>query len=165
MAGLLKYSGPYEYYSHKVRIGESDECWEWAGSFYRNGYGQWQHSFNGLHFAGNAHRRSFILFNGDPGDLKVCHRCGNRKCCNPNHLYAGTQKQNYLDSVRHGTAKNPPKQLGEKNYFSKLTKEEVVQIREHIRKKEKDLEIAKLYNVSKDCIYRIRTKKSWSWLQ
>lgn len=34
--------------------------------------------------------------------LCVLHRCDNKKCVNPNHLYVGTKKQNTLDAVSRG---------------------------------------------------------------
>ena len=47
---------------------------------------------------------------GLPLDYKggsVCHRCGNERCINPEHLYLGTQKDNIEDAKRHGTYKAP----------------------------------------------------------
>ena len=34
--------------------------------------------------------------------IHVCHACNNGRCCNPNHLYWGTAKENYADMMANG---------------------------------------------------------------
>lgn len=46
--------------------------------------------------------------------IQICHACGNAKCSNPKLLYFGTPKENYSDSVKHGTSKNPWQRAVEK---------------------------------------------------
>lgn len=160
-----KYAGPYEYFSHKVRIGKPNECWEWKGSVGGPGYGNWCHAVNNLPKIGTAHRRAYIFFNGDCSGLQVNHRCGNRRCCNPNHLYAGTQKQNHEDSVKHETHVKPPYKKGEAVGTSKLTEEQVIKIKLDLKKGVKGADIAKKYNVTTGCISMINKSKNWSWIK
>ena len=83
----------------KVTI-TADGCWLWNGrATHAFGYGQ----IRGM----NSHRYAYRLYNGPLPlrPLAVLHRCGHAACCNPDHLYAGTAKQNAADAKRHGTKK------------------------------------------------------------
>lgn len=71
-------------------------CHEWQSTLHRTGYGKFW--FNGKQVP--AHRVAYLLQVGEiPAGLWVLHRCDNRKCVNPEHLYTGTAKQNVRDKV------------------------------------------------------------------
>ncbi len=88
-------------------------CWSWGGSIDHQGYGRF---FRGKEEIGTqlAHRISFALVNGHlKRSAMVCHKCHNRRCVNPAHIYAGTQKQNMRDMVdaKRTTAKLTAEQV------------------------------------------------------
>jgi hypothetical protein len=96
-------------------------CWPWTGGRGGSAYGRM--SLNGVYFM--AHRIAFgITYGSVPDDLQVCHRCDNPLCCNPSHLFLGTNEDNRRDMIakrRHN--------IGERNGASKLTWKLVRQIR------------------------------------
>lgn len=82
-----------------VSVGPPDVCWEWLGYKTKKGYGQ----LPVMHPHRRAHRMAFELSGGrlKPGEV-VLHRCDNPPCCNPRHLFAGTQLDNVRDRQSKG---------------------------------------------------------------
>jgi len=132
------------------------QCWEWTSATNVKGYGRF--CFIGKNRL--AHRVSYILKNGDISDnLCVCHKCDNRKCVNPDHLFLGTILDNTMDMVNKGRARGGGVR-GENIEWSKLTENDVLYIRQH---PEISLpELAEKFNVTKGNIWCVRHHKTWT---
>lgn len=168
MGRIVKATGPWEYFVRKVRIGTPDQCWEWMDSCGTPGYGNWGYSQFGGKRSRTAHRATYELFFGDAGDLQVNHRCGNRRCCNPDHLYAGNQRQNWEDAVEHQTASTPPNFYGKEarnQYgYSPLDENKVREIRRRRENGERGAALAREFGVSPYAICAIYKRKNWRWV-
>lgn len=82
----------------RARVKKSG-CWHFIGSLSKTGYGVV--GLNGKVIG--AHRAAWILTNGEvPDGLFVCHKCDNRRCINPDHLFLGTAKDNTQDMISKG---------------------------------------------------------------
>jgi hypothetical protein len=112
----------------KVKVNDHSGCWEWTASKQRGGYGQ-------IMIGGKAgkpkraHRVSYEMFCGEiPDGLHVLHKCDNRACVNPDHLFLGTNADNQADMDSKGRRVSVGLR-GEANNGSKLKADDVVAIR------------------------------------
>lgn len=140
------------------KVNKTDKCWEWTGSLYYNGYGQFFDGKNKI----CAHRFSYkITYGIKDNNLLVCHTCDNRKCVNPGHLFLGTQQDNLRDMYKKGRNNNV-NTSGIKNGRHKLTEIDVINIRNsYSNKKLTVIELMNKYNLSETQTYRIINFKSW----
>lgn len=139
----------------KIDIKNEDECWNWMGGL-RRGYGRFMIEQKIY----QSHRIVFKLIYGDiPDGMLVCHSCNNTSCCNPKHLYLGTQSENIKQMYRDCRNAN---HCGEKSGSAKLIGEDVLKIRllystgEYSQKK-----IGEMFGVKQMAISRIINKKRW----
>jgi predicted XRE-type DNA-binding protein len=132
-------------------------CWNWTGSIFDNGYGRI--TIDGKNAL--AHRVSYTHFFGSiPTGLQVCHKCDNKRCINPDHLYVGTHNDNMRDVA------NSDVQKGENNGQAILTQSQVLEIKTHIRERKIVYrKIAEMYGVSRQAIKDIASKRTWGWLE
>jgi hypothetical protein len=97
---------PIERFLDKVEMIPEHPCWEWIGTIGNHGYGEITINYNFY----LAHRLSWKLhFSEIPKGLYVCHKCDNKTCVNPNHLFLGTDRDNMLDKCRKGRHHNSKK--------------------------------------------------------
>lgn len=145
---------PIDRFWSKVKIGSSDDCWEWQGGVNSTGRGVYWYNGSSIH----AHRFVWTITNGDiPDNMLVCHHCDNGKCVNPKHLFLGTQKDNMQDMVSKGRkvtlrGSNDPK--------SKLTESDVLRIRS-LYGEYSQYKLARMFNVSRSTISAIIHRYNW----
>jgi len=125
-------------------------CWNYLGVLHATGYAVITINKK----QEGVHRVSWKLFKGEiPGGLWVLHKCDNRKCFNPEHLFLGTQKDNMTDMVNKRRSA-----FGVKNSHAKLDGKKV----KEIRNSEKSArELARVYGVGQITIRRVVRRKTW----
>jgi hypothetical protein len=124
-------------------------CQIWTGCLMPNGYGQFH--LNGK--TAYAHRVAYELHYGSIGELFVLHKCDNRRCVNPSHLFLGTFNDNMRDMTKKGRQAH-----GEKNGQAKLTIDQVLAIRAATGSQ---TDIAKPYQISDRTVGDIKRRRSW----
>lgn len=158
--------------SNKCKILSSIEkkengCWQWVKCKSTHGYGIFKNLERVTKGKKNvlAHRASFIIFKGEiPKGKFICHSCDSPACCNPDHLWIGSCKENVRDALKknrlylQGLTFRLPK--GGKSPASKL-EPYLQEIRERICRKERIAEIAEFYNVTPQAIYSIKNGLTW----
>ena len=131
------------------RAEKSSGCWIWKKKLHKTGYAYCL--INGRQT--RAHRHAYELVNGKIGDgLMVCHTCDNRACINPDHLYAGTARDNRRDGVTHGQNKF---KVAENNFNGVVTDAQVSQMFGMRRRGFKLREIAEKFNISRPHVSNI----------
>lgn len=110
-----------------------------------------------------AHRASWTVFRGFiPKNKRILHRCDNRPCCNPKHLYVGSDAQNIRDIYVRGRA-NPTQ--GNRHGRSKLTEETVIQIFQSVNNQGLTrTRVAELHHIDMSVVSRIVSGKTWAHL-
>ncbi len=158
LGGQTKWGEPMEFIK-KVLTTNKSECiiWPFTKS---SGYGWISVDGKGC----KVHRLICEYVHGKPvGERKhALHSCGNGRngCCNPNHLRWGTHAENMAEMAEHGNS-----QRGEKQWASKLTKSDVINIRILSSKGMSGKDLSKKYDVNQSCISKIINRSLWGWLK
>lgn len=167
----------------RVLIGENNECWNWIGKLGTDGYGHLK--VNGK--LKGAHVASYMLHYGNvQAGMCVCHKCDNRACVNPNHLFEGTHQDNIRDRFlkgrsaagdKNGSRTHPESRprgashhwqvkpwtrpTGDRNGRAKLTPEQVAVIKSALEGGAQCASLAKQYGVSWTAIKKIKQGNNW----
>jgi hypothetical protein len=141
----------------KVDIGGENECWPWiAGRGGRDDRGYFRVDNNHIRV---AHRVVWELMYGPiPNGMNVLHSCDNPLCCNPRHLFLGTQRDNVLDAVSKGRATS---NAGEANPRAQRRVPEVRAIKDIFRAGFDRRRIAKAWGLRYGYVCDIVNERIW----
>jgi hypothetical protein len=151
----------------KVDQRRDDECWPWTGTVGPSGYG----SFNLVvrpRRVMSASRVALQLSLGrEMGPLELaCHHCDNTLCCNPAHLFAGSQKANIQDAVSKARMhKWAGTRRGAGNPKAKLTESDVRSIKRALASGVRQIDLARDYRVGFSTIAEIKSGRNWGHIQ
>lgn len=141
---------------NKVEINDKNKCWFYLGFKDKDGYGRFK--VNGKSI--RANRFSYSLTKVLTDAMVVRHSCDTPSCVNPNHLIAGTQKENIQDKVKRERCAK-----GEKHSHAILSEAQVKEIKQRLDVSDKKRgfcqDIAKDYGVSANLVSCINTGRIW----
>lgn len=154
--GLLRPKADRQLHRFESCFTVTPGCWLWNGEIGISGYGRFTTEGKKL----RAHRFAYTAYKGPiPQGMLVLHSCDNPRCVNPDHLRVGTNVDNTRDK-RDRNRFNAPK--GEASNLSKLSEQDVVQIRSDTRIAR---EVARDFGVTRSAIQSVRSKKTWAHVQ
>jgi hypothetical protein len=137
------------------KVLKTESCWLWQGTL-SNGYGNF--AINGGHIL--AHRYSWELVHGPvPDGLWVLHNCpggDDPRCCNPAHLWLGTNQDNIADMAKKGSRK------GEKSAQAKFTNTDILEMRRLAQAGVSFAEIAVKFSTGRSYVKQIVRRERWS---
>jgi len=139
----------------KIDIQEKENCWDWTGSL-TGGYG----CFRVGGRKGKVYKATRLLWRlvhgTDPSNQIICHTCDNPKCCNPSHLFLGSDLTNARDKETKKRGNHP---RGEQQGAAKLTESEVTEI---FLSHDPVKTLCKRFGVSRGAIDGIQSRKTWN---
>ncbi len=134
-------------------------CWAWLGSIDGDGYPVM--GCGRRYGAERGHRASWLIHKGEiPKGMFVCHRCDNKECTNPEHLFLGTPADNTKDMIQKNR-----KCIGSNVPTAKLDEEKVKIIKGLLKLKMSYPKIAKMFNVGINSIVRIKNGETWKHVE
>lgn len=142
-------------------------CWEWTGHRNHDGYGIFR--VNGT-VRRMAHRISHVIRTGlpIPEGTEICHRCDNRACVNPDHLFEGSHSDNMRDmhAKRRNFHVTKPDRIakGAIHGGSKLTEEQAIDIIRRCKAGEKQKAVGAIYGIRQGHVTRIVNGQRWAHL-
>lgn len=156
LGGSRNHAPPEERFWRFVEQGQPHECWIWNG--HTGGeYGLFQPGGKGSPHIG-AHRFAYSMAHGVMPEV-VLHTCDTPRCVNPAHLRGGTYADNTADMIAKGRRGNP-RALGDKNYNTKLSPDDVRAIRQ--RKGESAGSVGRDFGVNHKAILAIWRGITWT---
>lgn len=141
-------------------VHKTETCWLWQGFKDEFGYGRIRLG----KVSPRAHRISYEMANGSIGDSEIIvrHTCDIPACVNPAHLITGTKLDNARDRDERGRSGT----VGIKNHKSKLTEEQVKEIRKQFTgERGQATKLMKEFNITAPAFYAIVRRTGWKHVE
>lgn len=167
-------NSPEDFWKQVGKSDDDDGCWPWLRSKFRDGYGQ-------VKIRGRnrrTHQVAYELQTGTTFEARsftpdtecVLHRCDNRACCNPRHLFLGTPGDNMRDASNKGRLTGGPghpipteaRARGTAHPRAKLTDADISAIRAWSAFGERTSVIAKTYGIAVHTAAKIIKRLAWA---
>lgn len=135
-----------------------NNCWSWGSTLDAAGYGRI--GVGGKYYF--THALALYIKSGKfatESGLSVRHLCGNKRCCNPAHIEPGTRQEQEADKIVHGTRRQ-----GDNNKKSKLSSEQVLDIRRRWMNWETIKSLSESFGVSSSAIGDVVSRRNWAHL-
>lgn len=133
-------------------------CYEWLGAISSSGYGNVRIGHREI----GAHVASFVRWVGPlPGGHFVLHRCDNKRCVRPEHLFHGTHQDNVDDMVAKARNYKGGGSIGEAHGNAKLTNAKVAEIRARRATGERVQVLASAFSVSPALVSHVCNRRVW----
>lgn len=158
LAGRTEQGRTHPFLRDVVLTHESDDCLLWPFALFSTGYGLI--TINGQ--SHGVHRVVCEAVHGAPPSPthEAAHSCGNKPCCNKQHLRWATPAENKADELIHGTRRR-----GEQHTLSKLTIDQVLRIRELADSRSMSQStIAAMFGIDQTQVSNIYLRKQWTHL-
>jgi hypothetical protein len=129
-------------------------CKLWTRWIGKNGYGLVNDAEGNLT---TVHKRAWVQAHGPvPQGLELMHSCNNKNCYELEHLSLGTRRDNVQAALRDGLLPT-----GEQCSWSKLTRNQVLAIRERLANGEQGKLLAAEFTISQAMISKIKNMRAW----
>lgn len=143
------------------QIKKTDTCWIWEGKISKRGYGITTWYSKTVIASRLMYEEKYGKI---PDGLYACHKCDNRACVNPDHIFLGTSSDNQQDMVRKGRSN-----FGAKHPHAKLNDAQVLEIRKLLKENGSEKSylrsLARSYDVSLGSIQGIHYFRTWKHLK
>lgn len=140
------------------KVHKTEGCWIWTAARDAGGYG-WFGLPGRNGGSEHAHRVAYRLLVGPiPPGASVCHRCDNRACVNPDHLFLGTDADNVADMVSKGRNRGA---VGSRNCHARVSEEDIPKIRAMVKQGHAQNEVARYFGVSAAEVNKIVLGHRW----
>lgn len=132
-----------------AKVLKTDRCWLWTAGVSGPGYGSFGRE--------TTHRYSWQLHYGPiPDGLGVLHRCDEKLCVRPDHLFLGTFAENMADKLSKGRQAK-----GERVAGHKLTSDQVIEMRRAHADGVRQADLARRYGIRSSSVSQIVHGKRW----